>query len=66
MKNILFADILEKCGQELQDIGLFLQENASAIRDAHQDFLKEKAEAKAHKHTVQYTPIKPITDFTHY
>ena len=39
-ENLLFADILEKCGQELQDIGLFLQENASDIRVAHQQFLK--------------------------
>ena len=61
-ENLLFVDIIEKCGQELQDIGLFLQENASEIRDAHQQFLKEQATSKAHKHKVHFPPIKPITD----
>ena len=54
--------MLDKCGQELQDIGLYIQETASDIRSVHKKLLEQQAKDKAHKHKVRFQPIKPITE----
>ena len=52
-ENRVFTNVIDKCGDELLDIGQNLKQSALDIQKARQDYLEEQRRKKAHKHSYE-------------
>ena len=52
-ENHVFTNVIDKCGDELLDIGQHLKQLALDIQKARQDYLEEQRRRLAHKHSYE-------------
>ena len=58
-ENHVFANVIDKCGDELLDIGQHLKQLALDIKKARQDYLEEQRRRLAHKHSYELLKCPP-------
>ena len=61
-ENCVFANVIDKCGDELLDIGQHLKQLALDIQKARQDYLEEQRRRLAHKHLYELLKCPPLTE----
>ena len=60
--NCVFTNVIDKCGDELLDIGQHPKQSALDIQKARQDYLDELKRKKAHKHSYELPRCPPVTE----
>ena len=61
-ENCVFTNMIDKCGEELLDIGQNLKQSALDIQKARQDCLEEQRRKKAHKHSYELPRCPSVTE----